>query len=117
LQGLHCPRKSPGFRLGQGGQDRFRTFLYGYIPDLVADRWIFVIGDVHRDHFLYDGRPEFVGLEMNRLQHVFPVPTNVLKCIHGAVFEFSAEVAADAEVLDRLDLSVTLAQLFEHDLD
>jgi hypothetical protein len=46
-----------------------------------------------------------------------PVPTNVLKCVHGAVFEFSAEVAADAEVLDRLDLSVTLAQLFERDLD
>jgi hypothetical protein len=46
-----------------------------------------------------------------------PVPTNVLNCVHGAVFEFSAEGAADAEVLDRFDLSATLAQLFEHDLD
>jgi hypothetical protein len=48
---------------------------------------------------------------------IFPVPTNVFNCVHGAVFESSAEVAADAEVLDRLDLSATLAQLFEHDLD
>jgi hypothetical protein len=46
-----------------------------------------------------------------------PVPTNVFNCVHCAVFEFSAEVAADAEVLGRLDLSATLAHLFEHDLD